>query len=227
MSLDLIGAGFGRTGTSSIAKALSDLGYPCYHMNDVLFSPAHKEDVVFWNEVAADPDLPDRDWNRVFSRHRAVLDFPACAAWRGMAQAMPGAKVILTLHAKGAEAWYDSTVTTIYKGTDLGSNSGFGTQVNEMMDRLIWNGLLAGTMADRAAAVARYEAHVDEVRAALPPERLLVFSADQGWEPLCAFLDLPVPEVPFPNVNNREDMSRRLARLEMMRRFTARAAEAK
>lgn len=223
MPLDLIGAGFGRTGTSSIAKALSDLGYPCYHMNDVLFNPAHKDDVTFWNEVATDPDGAERDWNRVFSRHRAVLDFPACAAWRGMAKALPEAKVILTLHAKGAEAWYDSTVKTIFKGTDLGSNSAFGAQVNEMMDALIWNGMLAGTMTDRDAAIARYEAHIEEVRAALPPERLLIFSADQGWEPLCAFLDLPVPEADFPNVNNREDMARRMARLEMMRRFTAKA----
>ncbi len=41
--------------------------------------------------------------------------------------------------------------------------------------------------------------------ATIAPDRLLVFEAAQGWEPLCAFLDVPVPDQPFPRTNSREE----------------------
>lgn len=217
MPLRIIGAGFGRTGTSSVAEALRQLGYPCYHMNDVLFDPRRKADVDFWRGVVADPAAAGRDWGRVLGGLRATMDFPACAAWRGLARAFPTARVLLTLHPRGAEAWYDSALRTIYQGTGLGAASVFGGKVNDMLDRLIWDGLLQGTMDSREAALARYEAHIAEVRAEIDPGRLLVFSADQGWAPLCAFLGHPVPDRAFPNVNSGEEMARRLRRLNMMR----------
>ncbi|SMY09270.1 sulfotransferase family protein [Flavimaricola marinus] len=221
MTLDIIGAGFGRTGTSSIAKALGILGYPCYHMTDVMFHPDHKSDVDFWLDVMKDPDSPDRDWNRVFAGKRATLDFPACAAWRGMARAFPEAKVLLSVHAKGPEGWYDSTMGTIYKGTGLPSESEFGAKMNTMLDGLIWNGLLQGTMDHRDLAIARYEAHIAEVRAEIAPERLIVFRADEGWNRLCSFLGEPMPQAAFPNVNNRAEMGRRMKRLEKIARMHA------
>ena len=42
----------------------------------------------------------------------------------------------------------------------------------------------------------------DELKAALPAERLLVWSAKDGWEPLCEFLEVPVPDQPFPQIND-------------------------
>ena len=219
MTVKIIGAGFGRTGTSSVARALEMLGLPCYHMQDVMFDPAHKGDVDFWLDAVADPDRPDRDWTKALHGKPATLDYPACAAWRGLARAYPQAKVLLTLHPGGAQAWYRSTMGTIYKGTDQHSASEFGARMNAMMDGLVWNGLLQGTMEDPAAAMARYEAHVAEVRAEIAPERLLVFSADQGWGPLCDFLGLPVPEGDFPRLNDREEMARTMARLDRMRRL--------
>jgi hypothetical protein len=62
-----------------------------------------------------------------------------------------------------------------------------------------------------------FERHIDEVKAAIPPERLLVLDVAEGWGPLCAFLGVPVPDEPFPRVNEREEWHRkrprRLARL--------------
>jgi len=58
-------------------------------------------------------------------------------------------------------------------------------------------------MSSRDEVIARYDQHVDDVKSAVAPERLLVYSVDQGWEPLCAFLGVAVPETPFPNVNDR------------------------
>lgn len=219
MSLSIIGAGLGRTGTMSLRSALGQLGFPCYHMADVLFDPTRKSDVDFWLEVLEDPDRADRDWDRVFGHVTATVDYPGCAAWRGLLAAYPDAKVIFTTHPKGVEAWYDSTRSTIYTGTGLDAGSSFGQKVNTMMDGLIWNGLMQGTMDDRAAAIARHDEHLAEVRAAVPADRFLVYSVDQGWEPLCRFLDVPVPDTPFPQVNGREHMARVAERLKMMQRF--------
>lgn len=219
MGLDVIGAGFGRTGTFSLRKALNTLGFPCYHMMDVLFDPAHKSDVDFWLEVAEDPARAARDWSRVFADVTATVDYPACAAWRGLVAANPQAKVIATLHPRGAEAWYDSTRKTIYAGTGLDAGSRFGAKINAMMDRLVWHGMLQDTMEDRARAIARHDAHLQELRAELPAERLLVFSVDQGWGPLCRFLQVPEPTEDFPNVNERDHMARVTARLMRMRRL--------
>jgi len=44
------------------------------------------------------------------------------------------------------------------------------------------------------------------VKAAVAPGRLLVYSVDQGWGPLCAFLDLTAPQRPFPHVNDRAEI---------------------
>ncbi len=221
MKLDLIGAGLGRTGTLSLRTALCTLGYPCYHMYDVLFDPYRKTDVDFWLEVADDPDSPDRDWERVFAGYRATVDFPSCVAWRGLAAAYPEAKVIFTHHPRGAEGWYASARSTIHNGTGLDAGTEFGTKVNRMTDRLIWQGIMQDTMEDEARAIARYHEHFEEVKAGIAPERLLVYSVDQGWGPLCEFLGLPVPDEPFPQVNNREQMSRITTRLNLMRRFAA------
>jgi hypothetical protein len=218
MPLDIIGVGFGRTGTLSIRKALGDLGYPCYHMFDVLFNPTRKADVDFWQAVAENPD-GDHDWDWMFRDHSATVDFPACAVWRQLAEAYPKTKILLTLHARGAEAWYDSTVSTIYVGTGLEAGTPFSQKINDMMDRLVWHGLLKGTMDDRDKGIARYAEHIQDVIAAIPAERLLIYSADQGWEPLCRMLDRPVPQEPFPNVNNREEMARILDRLAAFGRF--------
>ncbi|MDB5480068.1 MAG: sulfotransferase family protein [Caulobacteraceae bacterium] len=59
-----------------------------------------------------------------------------------------------------------------------------------------------------ANVIATFERHNAEVRRHIPPERLLVFEVAQGWEPLCAFLGVPVPHTPFPRTNSREEFWR-------------------
>ena len=219
MALEVIGAGFGRTGTSSVREALTYMGHRCLHMADVLFNPAHKDDIDFWCAVAQAQDRKACDWENVLGAYSAVMDFPACAVWHELAEINPDAKVLLTLHPGGAEAWYQSTLETIYVGTGYDSSTEFGAKVNEVMDKLVWNGMLQGAMEDRDRAIARYNEHAEQVRDLMPADRLLVFSADQGWGPLCDFLGKPVPDMPFPRTNDREQMSRTMARLEKMRAF--------
>lgn len=219
MALKVIGAGFGRTGTLSAYTALNQLGFPCYHMFEVLENKANKSHLDFWRKVANAPPGTQHDWEQVFSNYTATVDNPACCVWRELLEAYPGAKVLLTVHPKGAEAWYESTMDTIYftetmwQFKVLELCTPFGRKFGNMSRRLIWERSHKGTMNDREQAIAHYQRHIADVNAAVPADRLLVFSADQGWEPLCAFLDVPVPEAPFPNVNDRAAIKKTLKEL--------------
>jgi len=53
------------------------------------------------------------------------------------------------------------------------------------------------------------------VKGFVPPERLLVFDVRDGWKPLCDFLEVPIPDRPFPHINDRKFTQRgyRLARI--------------
>ncbi len=53
MALKIIGAGFGRTGTWSTHVALNRLGFPCYHMKEVLLKKENASHLCFWRRVAA------------------------------------------------------------------------------------------------------------------------------------------------------------------------------
>jgi hypothetical protein len=209
MTLQVIGAGFGRTGTWSAKEALNQLAFPCYHMSEVIINKANKGHLDFWRKVANSPPGAQQDWNRVFADYTATVDNPGCCVWRELLAAYPNAKVLLTVHPRGAEAWYESTIETIYftetmwQFKVLELLTPFGRKFGNISRGLIWGRVLKGAMGDRAKAVARYASYIDEVKAAVPPEQLLVFSVDQGWGPLCAFLGAPQPATEFPNVNHR------------------------
>lgn len=117
--------------------------------------------------------------------------------------------MLLTVHPRGAEAWYESTLDTIYftetmwQFKVLELTTPFGRKMGEMSRKLIWQRSHKGTMDDRAKAITHYHQHIEEVKKAVPAEQLLIFSVDQGWEPLCAFLGVPVPASEFLNVNDR------------------------
>ena len=218
--LEILGVGFGRTGTDSTRAALNRLGFPCYHMFEVLENPDNADHLDFWLEVARSKPGVQHDWDRVFSRYRATVDNPGACVWRELLEANPDAKVLLTLHPKGPEAWYRSTIRTIYA---LHSRWQFRLlrlliprlgRIGEMTDRLIWSRFHRSTMDDPAAAMARYEEHRREVEQSVPADRLLVFRASDGWQPLCSFLGVPVPDEPFPRTNDSAAFQRRLRTMQ-------------
>ncbi len=221
MAIKIIGAGFGRTGTNSCYVALRQLGFPCYHMLEVLENKANKSHLDFWCQVADSPAGSQHDWEQVFSNYTATLDNPASCVWRELMVACPDAKVLLTVHPGGADAWYRSTMETIYfteaawQFKLLALIVPFARKHGRMCHELVWQRSHQGTMSSRELAIAHYHRHVEEVKAAVPAERLLVFSADQGWEPLCRFLDVPLPDVPFPSVNDRAEFKARLTKLRL------------
>ena len=105
MTLKVIGAGLGRTGTMSLKLALERLGLgPCYHMAELIMNP---ERTPLW--IAAADGKPD--WEAVFAGYSSTTDYPACLYWRELAAAYPNAKVILT--KRDREKWFESTQATI------------------------------------------------------------------------------------------------------------------
>ena len=209
MTLKVIGAGFGRTGTLSLQRALNDLGFgPTYHMNDVFRNPSHAQ---LWLDYAA---TGAADWETLFDKYTATVDFPACCAWRELYDKYPEAKVVLTV--RDPEAWWASTARVIYPTrtlypTWLKRMVPFTQRWLDMVDSLVWSGTFHGRFPDKSYAIGVFNDHIREVQAYCDPGRLLTFEVSQGWRPLCDFLDVPVPAQPFPHLNDSASLRRRFA----------------
>merc|ERR1719464_789871 len=79
--------------------------------------------------------------------------------------------------------------------------AGRGKKTNEEWKQF-FEGLFEAIRQGKEASVNYYNNWVEEVKKNVPRDKLLIFSVKEGWEPLCKFLDLPVPEGPFPNTND-------------------------
>ncbi|MCA8941749.1 MAG: sulfotransferase family protein [Planctomycetes bacterium] len=194
MVLKVIGAGFGRTGTMSMKAALEQLGLgPCYHMVECLPRGPHH-----WQKWV-DAAHGDADWDSIFDGFASTVDFPACSNYRELAEHYPDAKVVLTL--RDAESWYESTQDTIFAPHWIDYLR--EVEMGEFIQAHI-NDYLGDRMHDKEHLIRRFHEHADAVRKAIPAARLLEFEVKQGWEPLCEFLEVPVPDGPFPFVNDTE-----------------------
>ena len=198
MSLDVIGAGFGRTGTTSLKLALEHLGFTrCHHMTEVR---RHPETAVLWEAAAEGKPV---EWEALLAGYRAVVDWPACYFYRELAGVYPDAKVILTL--RDPEEWFRSTQATIFRPEHARRIE--QEPIAGVVRNTIWR-TFDGRQNDREHALAVYERHIDEVQRTIAPERLLVYDVAEGWEPLCGFLGVPIPGVPFPHANTSADFRR-------------------
>ena len=201
MALSVIGSGFGRTGTLSLKHALETLGFgPCHHMEEVLRHPSQVSD---WQGVVAGAPV---DWNVVFAGYRSQVDWPGAHVWRELAEAFPDAKVIHSVRPE--DSWWRSFSTTIGKLLQVYPRMSMPPHVAAMMDaahEFIGMRTFGGAWADREKALAAYRRRTEEVRAAIPPERLLVFDVAEGWDPLCRFLGVDVPDQPFPRRNDQKE----------------------
>lgn len=202
MALKIIGAGMGRTGTASLKVALETLGIgSCYHMSEVLKNP---ERTVDWINAAEG----NADWGKIFNGYSATVDNPGCNFWKELSDYYPDAKIILT--TRDAEEWFNSTNETIHSVKFAGfiKNSPFGT----MIQKTIWD-MMENRMQDRNYMVKFFKDRTSEIIDYIAPERLLVYQVSEGWEPLCTFLDIPVPDTEFPRINSRDETKEMLANL--------------
>ena len=196
MTMRVIGAGFGRTGTASLKIALETLleGH-CYHMTEVLGNSGH---VDLWLQASAGEAV----WDQLFENYVATVDYPGAFYWRELAEHYPDAKVLLSV--RDAESWYVSTQETIFSHALEEIQA--GTRWGEMIRATI-NDHLDGDIHTRDHLVKAFKDHTEKVSAAFGADRLLILDARDGWEPLCRFLDVPVPDHPYPHVNSKEEFN--------------------
>ena len=198
MALKLIGAGFGRTGTLSLKMALEQLGFgKCYHMVEILRKPDH---LRHWSQIMRGGNP---DWQTLFNGYQSAVDWPVAAYYRDLMAVYPEAKVILTV--RDPCSWHRSIMTTFYQ-----ARRAFVVRVTQLfptlhqfltgMESALWQGIFQNKLEDREHATKIFKSHIEEVKRVVPARRLLVFEARQGWEPLCTFLNVPVPaDKPYPH----------------------------
>ena len=197
MALAVIGAGLGRTATFSLKFALEHLGFgPCYHMSEV-FAGARRNVPLWLDAIDGRPD-----WDAIFDGFASTTDYPACTYWRELAAHYPRAKVVLTV--RDPNSWFDSVSETIFSEAMQGSLA--GSPLGDMMQGVIFDAF-GDRVRDREFMTEWFIRRNRDVIDSLPAERLLVFSPKDGWEPLCAFLGVAVPDGPFPRVNSRDEIS--------------------
>jgi hypothetical protein len=203
--MQVIGAGFGRTGTLTLKAALEELGVgPCYHMVEVLWGDTGR--LPLWQAAANGEEV---DWKAVFEGFESTVDWPGCTFWEPLMEVFPDAKVLLTV--RDPESWYESARNTIYASLIAGQKGELkeGDEVPpspeafQMISALIWQGTFHGKFEDRAYAIEMFDKHIAEVKSKVPPERLVVHEIKEGWKPLAQMLGVPEPQTEFPRLNDK------------------------
>ena len=223
----LIGAGLPRTATLTQKIALEMLGLaPCHHMVEVF---GNLSQAARWRE-AFDGTLSPAE---LLKDHQAMVDWPGSYYYTELLESFPEAKVLLSV--RDGDAWARSMRETIWEclygdgvvahmnAARCAVDSPWGGWMDTLKDMWQVRGLLNGTettdewMAD---AMRRYN---DEVKETVPADRLLVWTPADGWEPLCEFLELPVPDAPFPHINDTKAFGENIidGALEAVRQYRA------
>ena len=191
MNLKVVGAGLGRTGTMSLKRALERLlGGTCHHMHEV-FLDAERQ-LPLWQQAV--DGAPYEAWAPALDGFVASVDWPSSRWYAELAGANPDAKVLLS-HRGDADTWWRSADRTIFVGMREQGDDEF----RRMARRLIADHI--GSYTDADVAKAGYERHNAQVRERIPADRLVEWTPQDGWEPLCRMLDVPVPDEPFPVTN--------------------------
>jgi Sulfotransferase domain len=198
MTLQVVGAGLGRTGTTSLKQALELLlGGRCYHMIEVFGRP----DMAAAWQRAVEGETPD--WDTFLGEYVATVDWPAAAFWRELSAANPDAIVLLS--TRSADDWWKSASNTIFQAISRDQTPGTPVDTERQMIVSLLHQRFTANWDDEDAAKLAYLRHNDAVRAETPPDRLVEYHPGDGWGPLCAALDVPEPDEPFPHVNTTDE----------------------
>ena len=166
--------------------------------------------IDYWSDIAQNKPV---DWDKVFEGFQSTTDFPACIYYQELADHYPNAKVVLSV--RDEDSWYRSVEQTILPFAKAAPRWIIALvpplkRMHNAVDQLVWKNVFGGKASDPEHAKAVFRAHNQQVIERIPEERLLVFQAKDGWQPLCAFLGVKVPDEPFPHVNDTAEMQQRM-----------------
>lgn len=204
----VIGAGHMRTGTNSLKLALEKLyGQKCYHMIEIIDN--HSDHIGKWINILDEDHMDKEICDKLFQGYCCTVDYPSSLFYRDLMNIYPNAKVILT--TRDAKSWIESVKNTTLKAMSLeniflrfylwvSAKSRFPEFKEKMFLRIFHSTLPSDKILQES-----FESFNEEVRQTVPKERLLELNIKEGWKPLCKFLDLPIPNEPFPFVNSTKE----------------------
>ena len=196
MTLSIVGAGFGRTGTFSLKIALEQIGFaPCYHMEEVKQNPEHP---AIWHAAVRNEPV---DWHALLDGYRAAVDWPASFFWRELLETYPDANVLLSV--RDPDKWYSSMSNTIFEL--LKAEGSRENSQRSMTHELIFDRAFPGDVDDKDYVLWVYRSHIETVQRSVSAARLLVYDVTEGWAPLCQFLGVDVPKQEFPHRNTTRE----------------------
>jgi hypothetical protein len=163
----------------------------------------HPESMQLWIEAAEGGP----NWDLIFKDYQSMVDYPGAAYWKEIADHYPNAKVLHTV--RDPDQWWESTQATIFAPQSPATQI---TDPNDIRAKFFnsFMGPMRAHLADRAWMTDYFRRHTEAVKAAIAPERLLVYEVGEGWERLCRFLGVPVPDAPYPSENSREQFQARV-----------------
>ena len=218
--LEVLSLGLSRTGTASIAQALKILGYGnCAHGLQLLDDPSYAaqwEKAIDGYQGRAAP-FTRSDWDELLGHCGAVTDMPCTMVWRELYDAYPDAKVIIV--QRDVEKWYQSfsegVIDPIYAPSGKFTRNYVEPLLGSRLGALTLKcceGYFGATSAEAMKLNARrvYEQHYRDIRATVGREKLLDYQLGSGWEPLCAFLGVDVPNTPFPWINEADALQAKI-----------------
>ena len=198
VSVNLVG--LGRTGTTSLAVAMGILGYNVVHdeENPRLYDVYRDFYKGKFDEDELHRLIGQRGYNATFKSNTYK--------WSGQQEDV---KVILTTRTN-VDKWVTSWISVAYLG-DLLERPPFAWLPSARGLRALRHSLFKYTptnghpeeFLNPEVLKKGYFAHIENVRNAVPKERLLEYNVKEGWEPLCRFLEIPIPDEPFPHVNDK------------------------
>jgi hypothetical protein len=193
MGLRIIGAGLGRTGTTSLKIALEELlSGRCYHMFEVR---ERADDPGVWGDAYEGKPPP---WEAFFEGYVAAVDWPSAPFWRELSEVYPDAPILLSV--RDADSWWKSVSNTIFVALATYFAPDAPDDGWTRMGRGMMTSFTPGWQ-DESAAKAAFLAYNDRVRATAPAGRLVEWSPADGWDPICAALGVAAPDRPFPHEN--------------------------
>jgi len=183
-------------------QALEQLGVgPCHHMDEVIANP--ETQLPHWLAAAKGEPI---DWDTALKGYNSCVDWPTAAYWPQLAAHYPDAKILLT--TRSAQSWYDSISNTIFKIMDDMANAAAAASPNpfgDMLKQMIQDNTFDGNISDPEHCMAVFNRNVQLVKDTFCGDKLFVYSIGDGWEGLCHWLDVPVPDTPFPRSNNQQE----------------------
>ena len=194
----------------SLKGAIEELGFPCFHMIDLITGENRDRDLPYWIKIANDEPV---DWDEVFEPWEATVDWPAASRWEQLIEAFPDAAVLLNY--RDFDGWYKSVENTILAVKQAARAGELREDANRegpkpelwgVIEQLIWQGDFQDKFEDREWVRQMYFDRMETIKSTVPSNRLIVWElGTDGWEPICEALGVDVPDKPFPRLHDTNE----------------------